>query len=337
MLRVLVDVRVDNSGLERLRSLPGTEVVLIDSPEESVRRPLPTALLQDADVLACSLPPANLHEASQLRLVQIASVGYTQLVGLGLAQRGVRAANARGVFDVPISEWNVAMMVNLLRDLRGMLRNQERGVWDRDSRHQRELRGLTVGLWGYGGIGRETARLAKALGMRVHVLVRSGVGGRDDTYRVPHSGDPQGVLPDRVFGTDQRMEFLGGLDFLILAMPLSAANEGVVGAAELQALPRTACLLNPARGPLVREDALLAALREGWIAGAALDTHYRYPLNADHPLWGLPNVILTPHISGSSGSTHFLRRIWEILVENVDRLRTGRPLLNELTPTELAG
>ena len=85
------------------------------------------------------------------------------------------------------------------------------------------------------------------------------------------------------------------------------------------------------------KEALLRALREGWIAGAAIDTHYQYPLPPEHPLWRFPNVILTPHISGSGQSTHFLDRVWEIFAENVARWRSGRPLLNELSPAQLSG
>ncbi|HJN15590.1 MAG TPA: NAD(P)-dependent oxidoreductase, partial [Armatimonadota bacterium] len=96
-------------------------------------------------------------------------------------------------------------------------------------------------------------------------------------------------------------------------------------------------LLNPARGPLVQEKALLQALREGWIAGAALDTHYYYPMPADHALWRFPNVIITPHVSGSSASPYFLDRIWDLFVQNVERYVSGQPLLNELTPAQLAG
>ena len=138
-------------------------------------------------------------------------------------------ATPLGVFDVPIAEWNVAMMVNLPRDLRGMIRNQEHGVWDRDARFQREIRGLTVGIWGYGGIGRETARLAKALGMRVHVLRATGVRPAPNIYGVPGTGDPDGTLPDRVFGAGRRRSSSRGLDFLVLAMPLTPATEGIVG------------------------------------------------------------------------------------------------------------
>jgi phosphoglycerate dehydrogenase-like enzyme len=140
-----------------------------------------------------------------------------------------------------------------------------------------------------------------------------------------------------VFKAGDELEFLGGLDFLVLALPLTKATEGLIGERELQALPRTAYLLNPARGPIVREDALLRALRESWIAGAALDTHYQYPMPPDHPLWRFPNVIFTPHIAGSSLSPRFKQRLWEIFRINVERFARGEPLLNELTPSQLAG
>lgn len=336
MLKVLVDLRVDEGGLRRLRALPGVEVDLVVQPEEEGSRPLPAERLTGVHVLGCSFPPSNIEDLRALRLVQIASAGFTQLVGIGLPGRGVRACNALGVFDVPIAEWNVAMMDNLLRDLRGMIRNQDQGIWDRDIRFQRELRGLTVGFWGYGGIGRETARLAKALGMRIHVLARNGVNERANIYRVPGTGDPEGTLPDRVFAMVEKPEFLAGLDFLVLAMPLTKATEGIVGESDLRALRPTAYVLNPARGPLIQEAALLRALRDGWIAGAALDTHYHYPMPPEHPLWHLPNVIMTPHISGSSGSPFFLQRVWDIFVQNVERLQRNQPLLNELAPGELA-
>src|SRR5690606_28203068 len=141
-------------------------------------------------------------------------------------------------------------------------------------RFANEIRGHVVGLWGYGGIGRETARLAKALGMTVHVLARGGLRSRENFYRVQGTGDPEGTLPDRLFTASEELEFLAGLDFLILAMPLTPANKGRIGERELRALKPTAFLLNPARGPLVQEAALLRALTEEWIAGAALDTHY---------------------------------------------------------------
>jgi phosphoglycerate dehydrogenase-like enzyme len=335
-MKIVVDVPVEESILARLRAAGRHHFEVINPPAE-VARALPVELIAGADVLFCSFPPTNHADMVAWHWVQLASTGYTQLFGLDLPARGVQATNCRGCFDVPIAEWNMAMLVNLARNFRQMIRNQEAAVWDRSAIFQREIRGLTVGLWGYGGIGRETARLAKAMGLRVHVLARAAVGARDEVYLVPGTGDPDGVLPDRVFQQGQELEFLGGLDFLVLAMPLTKQTEGLLGERELQALPRHAFLLNPARGPIVQEAALLRALREGWIAGAALDTHYRYPMPPDHPLWRLPNVIFSPHISGSSLSPNFKRRLWEIFAENLTRIEEGRPLLNVVTPVQLAG
>ncbi|MEW5979113.1 MAG: D-2-hydroxyacid dehydrogenase [Acidobacteriota bacterium] len=333
MKNILVDMPLLPSELEALHAIPGVRVQTVE-PEERVRS-LPSNLVRDAQVLFCTFPPSNLAEMEKLELVQVSTAGYDSLFGLKLAERGIRVANSLGVFDAPIAEWNLAMMVNLARDVRGMIRNQEAARWERLPVHQSELRGSVVGTWGYGGIGRETARLSKALGMTVHVLARHGVRPRRQTYCVPGTGDSEGVLPDHVFLEGQESDFLSSLDFLVLAMPLTGRTRGIVGERELQALPRRAFLLNPARGPLVQEQALLKALRQGWIAGAALDTHYQYPLPPEHPLWSLPNVILTPHISGASHSRRFLGRVWEIFVENVRRFISGQPLWNELSAEQL--
>jgi phosphoglycerate dehydrogenase-like enzyme len=175
------------------------------------------------------------------------------------------------------------------------------------------------------------------MGLRVHVLSRHGIGRIENVYSVPGTGDPKGKLPDRVFLAGEEFAFLDDLDFLILAMPLTPTTEGIIGERELRALPRSAFLLNPSRGPLIQEQALLKALNDGWIAGAAIDTHHHYPLPSEHPLWRYSNVILTPHISGSAQSPHFLERTWDIFVENAARLIGNRPLLNQLSEAQLSG
>ena len=335
MIHILVDIPVDEGALAKLRGIPDVHLELVE-PQERVR-PLAAELLRSIEILTCMFPPKNFSDMTSLKWVQVNSAGCNQLYGLGLVKKGIRASNGRGCFDIPIAEWNVAMMVNLARDLRQMIRNQDGGVWDRSARFQREIRGLTVGIWGYGGIGRETARLAKTMGMRVHVLSRRGIGPMGDVYCVPGSGDPEGVLPDRVYLQEEQTEFLSSLDFLVLTLPLTQSTEGIVGERELRTLPRTAYVLNPARGPIIRQPALLRALRERWIAGAALDAHHEYPMPHDHPLWQMPNVIMTPHISGSSLSPFFVRRNWDIFLENLNRYSSGKKLLNELTPEQLEG
>lgn len=333
-MRVLVDVQLSAETLAELRAMEGAAIELTD-PIEEEPRPLPEEKLRDVQALFCSYPPTNAEALESLQWVQVASAGFEQLLSWNFPARGVRASNAQGVFDVPIGEWCISMMVNMARDLGGMIGNQRQGTWDRDARFQTEIRGRTVGFWGYGGLARETARLAKALGLKVHVLARRPIQSRDNIYCEPGTGDPDGVLPDRVFGTEDRQEFLGGLDFLVLAIPLTSSTREIVGAEELRALPRHAILLNPARGPLIAENALLTALREKWFAGAALDAHHHYPLPVDHPLWSLPNVIVTPHISGSSLSTFFQQRIGEICRINLQRRLRGDPLLNEIPPNQL--
>lgn len=333
-MRIASTIRPEPEFLSQLQSLD-FQIDLVERDPSDLQQVIPAEIATGSEILFCDHPPSNLDEMQSLRLIQLASVGTTQLDGLGLAGRGVRVCNARGAFDVPIAEWNVTMMVNLLRDMRGMIRNQEEAVWDRDPRFQKELRGSTVGIWGYGGIGRETARLGKALGLTIHTLTRHPTPQpRRDVYRVPGTGDPEGHFPDRFFTPDETDEFLANLDFLILAMPLNSENEGIVGEAELAALPDHAFVLNPARGPLIQEAALLRALESGSIAGAALDTHYHYPMPPDHPLWKMQKVILTPHISGSSGSPHFLTRTWDILSQNAVRYAKAEKLLNEVAMSD---
>ena len=298
--------------------------------------PWPEERAGEVEIFFCSVPPSNIASFAGLRWLQIESAGFSHLFPFKLAEKGITVTNARGVFDCPIAEWNLAMMVNLVRDMRTLIRNQEHAIWERAAPFSRELRGRTVGLWGYGGIGRETARVAKALGMRVHVLSRSGRKSRADSTFAAGTGDPDGSLPDRYFAEDEKEVFLRGLDFLILALPLTARTEGLIGEKELRALPKGSWLLNPARGPIIQEQALLAVLRDGHLGGAALDTHYLYPLPADHPLWRFPNVILTPHISGTTFSPNFKKGLLEIFELNVRRYTAGQPLLNVVPAQDLA-
>ena len=335
MKNILIDVKIHEKKFAELKKISGITVAGVEPSDKS--RPLPVELIRDKHILFCSAPPQNVWDMKELELIQIRSTGYSQLYNLGLVERNTKACNARGASDVPIAEWCIAMILNLGRDLRGMIRNQEKGNWDQSAKFQTELRGKKVGFWGYGGIARETARLAKAMGLFVSVLTRHGISTRYDVYIVPGTSDVEGVLPDKVFTEGQERQFLSDLDFLILTMPLTKRTEGIVSEKELRILPDHAYLLNPARGPLVKEESLLKALREGWIAGAALDAHYHYPMPPDHPLWHFPNVIMTPHISGGELIPHFDERIWDIFCQNVKRHLAGQKLLNELTDEQLKG
>ena len=299
---------------------------------------MPAALLRGAEALLCELPPANFDDFDRLAWIQLTSAGYAQVLDLPVLERGIRVTNGTGNFDVPIAEWSCLMILTWHRRLLELLDNQKKKAWRPDEQFQHELRGATVGIYGYGGIGRETARLAKALGLDVRVLTRNGqVGARRMNYRVPGTGDPEGTLPDQVFGSDRAEAFFRGLDYLVIAIPLTPATRGIIGAEQLGWLKTSAVLLNPARAAVVEEEALVRCLAEGRIRGASLDTHYAYPLPDDHPLWKLPNVILTPHISGHNDTPLFVDRFLDISIENLKRYLAGDPLLNQLSESQLRG
>ncbi len=334
-IRILINNPIDEPSLAKLNAMEGVEVRISPDPVKEDPPILPEEMLKETEIFFTTFLPED-HEAMEnLKLLQIGSAGYSQLLGARLPERGIRACNGSGIFDTAIAEWNLAMMVNLIRNFRQMTRHQDQGIWDRGGDFQRSLRGRTVGFWGYGGLARETARLCQAAGMKVHALTRDGMKPRLAHFTVPETGDLDGVIPEKIFTENQTGSFLRDLDFLIMALPLNSETQGMVGSAELKQLPPGAYLLNPARGPLIQEEALLTALKEGWIAGAALDTHYHYPMPPDHPLWYFDNVIMTPHIAGSGEGEYFLPRLWNLFLQNVESFLHDRPLLNELSAEAL--
>ena len=335
---ILILLDPAENALARVRSeCPGAEIRLgpwLTSTKETLAKKLMTG----AEILLCEVPPANFDDFDSLGWIQLTSHGYTQVLDLPVRERGIRVSIGLGNFDIPIAEWNIMMMLMWHRHMLEMLELQKAGIWDRSARFQTELRGATVGFYGYGGIARQTARLAKAMGLVVWSLSRNGkVRSRRDKYCLAGTGDVEGLFCDRVFGLEERDEFLAGIDYLVITMPLTPATQGLIGEKELRLLKPSCVLINPARAGIVEEDALVRCMREGWIRGASLDVHYAYPLPPEHPLWSMPNVILTPHISGSAASPHFLERTYDIFVQNLRRYRSGKSLWNELTAEELAG
>ena len=335
-LNILVAKEVFPPGLARARELAGDGLVDCITPfaRDTI---LPKAQIAGRTVLFADFAPGNLSEMARLEWFQLGSAGYEQLQGLPLREMGVRVTIGSGVNDIPIAEWCVQMMLMFERDMLGLLENQRERVWDRSARFQSELWGRRVGILGYGNIGRHVARLCHCLGLEIWAMNRARecaprpIGPRAHRFTVAGTGDPEGALPERTFTPDQMADFLPHLDYLILTLPLTPATRGILGERELRLMRPSAFLLNPSRGPLVEEFALLRALQEGWIAGAALDAHYQYPLPPEHLLWGLPNVILTPHVSGSSASRYYLARLWELFTCNLERYLGSQSLLNELS------
>ena len=337
-MKIIISINRATIAVDQLRrTFPRDEVILaqhLDAPGQA----LPEELIADADVLFCENVPANFDDFQHLRWLQLCSAGYSHILHLPLIERNIIATNGTGNFDIPIAEWCLMMVLVWHRHLLDMLENQRHKRFDRDARYQHELRGSTLGIFGYGGIGRQAARLARSLGVAVHVLTRDGtVHPRPLHFCEPGTGDPEGTLPDRVFSSGAMDAFLAGLDYLVLAVPHTKATEKIINESVLRRLKRSAVLINPARGQLIDNDALVRALKEGWIRGASLDTHVEYPISPSYPFWEFPNVILTPHISGHSATDRFVERAFRIFSENLRRFHADEPLLNQLSRNQLSG
>ncbi|HYM15470.1 MAG TPA: D-2-hydroxyacid dehydrogenase [Dehalococcoidia bacterium] len=261
-------------------------------------------------------PRALREVAPRLRWIQLTSAGADRLLGSGYIEEGVVVTTASGLHATPIGEFVLSAILMFAKRAPGSLRAQIRHEWARFA--PSELRGATVGIVGLGHIGAEVGRLAKAFGCRVIATTRSAT----EQHSRPEADD---VLPAGELHT-----LLAEADYVVLSMPLTPATRGMIGEAELRAMKQTAVLINIARGPVVVEAALIRALREGWIAGAALDVFEREPLPQDSPLWDMENVIVTPHISG--GTEIYNQRAVAILTGNIRRFLAGEPLVNVVDP-----
>lgn len=219
--------------------------------------------------------------APSLKVIAKNGAGVDSVDLQAAARLGIQVKAAAGANADAVAEHALALMLALVRQLPGLDRQTRAGQWPASSYQGRDFRGARVGLLGFGSIGRQTARLAASLGAEVCVYRRS---------ERPIDGDYETV--------DDLHSFLSRLDILSLHCPLNAHTRGLIGARELAALKPGAILINTARGPVVDEAALLAALQQGHLAGAGLDTFDTEPLPAAHPLTQLPQVILTPHVAG---------------------------------------
>lgn len=255
--------------------------------------------------------------APKLRWLQVFNAGIDHPVFQRFVANGVRLTTASGSSAEPIAQTAITALLMLSRGFPHWLDAQRRKSWEpiQDAAVPAELRGQTLLVFGLGAIGREIARLARALGMRV-VGVRRSPLAPDDPVDELHA-------PSRLH------ELLPRADWIALACALTDETRGVISAEALARLPRGARVLNVARGGVVDEPALIAALRAGQIGGAYLDVFAEEPLPSESPLWTLPNVIVTPHNSSISSGNE--RRRTEIFLRNLVRYGRGEPLENEVS------
>ncbi len=254
--------------------------------------------------------------APRLRWIQLTSAGADRLLDSGFIEGGITVTTVSGLHATPIGEYVLCVMLMFAKGAPRFMRAQARHEWLRYL--PSELRGKTVGVVGMGHIGEEVARLSKAFGCRVLATKRS---------LTPASSNEHA---DELLPAARLPLLLGESDYVVIAVPLTSETRALIGARELAAMKPGAVLVNIARGAVVDEAALVAALRDGRIAGAALDVFEQEPLPPESPLWDLENVVLSPHISG--GTEIYNERAVDIFADNLRHYLRGEPLRNIVDP-----
>jgi phosphoglycerate dehydrogenase-like enzyme len=327
MTTLLISHRVAlerGAEIARNANAAGRPIEVIALPEDREAR-LPDAVCASVEIALFSgdfFPDGSrqffstIRKAPELKWLHVFNVGVDHPIYTEMLERGVRITTSAGSTAAPIAQTAITALLMLSRRFPQWLAAQAERRWEpmRGADVPRDLRGQTAVIVGLGHIGREIARLARALGLKV-VGVRRSARTADDPVDELHP-------PERL------AELLPRADWLVFACPLTPETRGLLNAAMLARLPAHAYLINIARGEIVDEAALTAALREKRLAGAYLDVFEKEPLPQDSPLWNLPNVLVTPHNSPAASGND--QRVMEIFLDNLARWQRGEALVNEV-------
>lgn len=331
-IHVLIALPFPPPLVERLRSVsPRLEVRV-----EPARDPdeIPTEALQEAEILYTARAIPDPEQVPELRWIQFHYAGIDHATDHPLVRsESVQITTLSGAAVSQMAEFALMSMMALGRHLLRMIEDKSKAEWSAD-RFQRfspiELRDSTVGIVGYGSIGREIARLCRAFGAEVLAVKRDLMHLEDESYLDEGMGDPRAELVNRIYPPQAVASMAALCDFLVITVPLTAETRGMIGAKVLAEMPATAYLIDISRGGIVDHGALIEALQEGAIAGAALDVYPVEPLPTGSPLWKMPNVVLSPHVAGAS--PRYYEQATDLFATNLRRYLAEEPLLNIYDP-----
>lgn len=300
------------SWLKLLGTLGPDVNVMVSNDPARVRECAPRA---DVIVNGTSNPPllsAAIPPATRARWIHSLWTGVDNVLCPEVLASPLPLTNGRGVFRRPLAEWTIGAMLYFAYRMRRMIRQQQAGVWEAFTTE--EIQGRTLGIVGYGGIGSTAAELARPLGIRIAALRR-----RPELFE-------KDALVDQSFRPSQINELMAASDYVLLAAPLTDETRGMIGPAQIAAMKPTGVLINVGRGAVVDEAALIRALEENKIRGAALDVFSVEPLPAGHPFYSMENVLLSPHTADHVKD--FIHLAVESFLENLRRFQANQPLLN---------
>ena len=310
---VLVLANPAERQLAMLEQLPEGTTIAVGERVEAFERAAP-----DAEVIfnwsgSGDLLRAAFRICPRVRWVHTRSAGLDGLLFPELVASGVALTNGTGVFSDSLGEFALAGILFFAKDLRRMIHNQEAGKWEQFD--VAEIAGQTLGIVGYGDIGRAAAARACAMGMRVMAVKRHPLpAGVTDTFA------------ERIFTPENMGEMIAISDYVLAAAPLTPETRGLIGEPEFAAMKPSAVVINIGRGPVIDESAMLRALKGRRIRGAVLDVFDAEPLPEGHPFFGMDNVLLSPHTADHTGD--WLERAMQFFLDNFARFSNGRPLLN---------
>lgn len=315
--------------LERLSPRFKVRVVRAAKAED-----IPSELWATTNVLYTDRVLPDPEQAPHLSWVQFHWAGISHVEGAALlSQPGVHITTLSGAAASKAAEFILLMLLALGHRFVDLLGNQQKSEWPAD-RWERfrphELRDSTVGIVGYGSIGRQVARLLRPFGAKVLATKRDAMHPEDGGYAPEAWGDLQGELFHRLYPAEAIRSMVRECDFLVIAVPLTDKTRNLIDAGVLSVMKPAAFLVDVSRGGVVDHAALASALKEHRLAGAALDVFPKEPLPPESPLWKMPNVILTPHVAGIT--PFYNERALELFSENLQRFLAGRPLLNLYEP-----
>jgi phosphoglycerate dehydrogenase-like enzyme len=246
-----------------------------------------------------------------------------------LKKEGLSVTTMSGASASQVAEYILMMLLALGHRLPEMVEQQKRANWPKDRWERfspRELLGATVGIVGYGSIGRQLARLLAPCGAQVLATKRDAMHPEDPGYTIDGQGDPAGDFVHRLYPAEALLTMAKECDFLVITVPLTARTHDLINAKVLEVMKDSACIIDVSRGGVLNHNDLAAALRDHRLAGAALDVFPEEPLAPESPLWKLPNVLISPHVSGNTPAYDL--RAAELFAINLGRYLSGEPLLN---------
>jgi phosphoglycerate dehydrogenase-like enzyme len=297
--------------LAHLSRMPQNLRMVVTDDLEQLKTIVPQA---DAILYASTSPVLvqTLPLAERVRWIHVLWTGVDGVLTPEMLKHPAILTNGRGVFSGPLADWVVAVMLFFAFEFGRVIRQQEQRVWEPFISNT--LEGRTLGIVGYGSIGSAVAARAHPFGMKIAALRR-----RPELFQ----GD---LLVDQGYGPNQLKELITASDYLLVVTPLTAATRGMIGEREIALMKTDGVLINIGRGPVIDEGALVRALETHRIRGAALDVFQTEPLPPDHPLWRMPNVLLSPHTADRVDG--FLVPPFECFFENLDRFMRGQGLLH---------